>query len=768
MAQSDSEIRQQTAELEEEQIELSGDEAMDEEELEGLVASLIESAQDYIDLQEAPDRVKASNYYQGLPFGNEEDGRSQVVSFDVRDTVSLMLPQIMRTFFGSERVVEFVPRQPEDVVGSEQATDFVNQIVLGQDNPAFSICYNAIKDSLVKRVGVIRVDWERREEVEYEEFTGLDDQGLDAILSGADVEGSQVESYPDPSFVPPPPQPQQFSPDGQPIEQPEIEAPMLHDVVVRQTRVDGSVVLDALPPEEFLIDRRARSVEDSAIVAHRRYLSVSELVQMGYDYDEMLDLAGDEDEFGTNTEYLARHPIANYADSDSSGEANRKVLYIEAYAKVDYDGDGIAEMRRFCCAGTHHALLHHSPVNDLPFIVFNGYPEPHVWKGQSVADLLMDVQKIKSMVLRNMLDSLAKSIHPDTEVVEGQVNKDDVTSNKVGKIIRTRAPGMVRELQKDFSGREAFPMLDYLDQIKEDRTGMSKASMGLNPDALQSSTKAAVSATVAASQAQIELLCRIYAENGMKPLFKKILRLLHTHQDQARMVRLRNQWVPIDPKVWDAGMDVSVNVALGLGTVEERMQMLAGVANKQETILKEQGPENPLVNFKQYHSTLTKMTELSGFKDTQTFWTDPATYQAPEPPPPQPTPDEIFAQAQADKVRADMENDKSRLDLDREIMIRKDDLDRDKLETDLDIKVKELENKYKTTVDQTEMRGMIDKDREMIRMEAQMKQMQMQQAMQPPAPPAPPPQGMPEGLPPMPPNDMSPEQMGPPMEPIPS
>ena len=768
MAQSDSEIRQQTAELEEEQIELSGDEAMDEQELEGLVASLIESAQDYIDLQEAPDRVKASNYYQGLPFGNEEDGRSQVVSFDVRDTVSLMLPQIMRTFFGSERVVEFVPRQPEDVVGSEQATDFVNQIVLGQDNPAFSICYNAIKDSLVKRVGVIRVDWERREEVEYEEFTGLDDQGLDAILSGADVEGSQVESYPDPSFVPPPPQPQQFSPDGQPIEQPEIEAPMLHDVVVRQTRVDGSVVLDALPPEEFLIDRRARSVEDSAIVAHRRYLSVSELVQMGYDYDEMLDLAGDEDEFGTNTEYLARHPIANYADSESSGEANRKVLYIEAYAKVDYDGDGIAEMRRFCCAGTHHALLHHSPVNDLPFIVFNGYPEPHVWKGQSVADLLMDVQKIKSMVLRNMLDSLAKSIHPDTEVVEGQVNKDDVTSNKVGKIIRTRAPGMVRELQKDFSGREAFPMLDYLDQIKEDRTGMSKASMGLNPDDLQSSTKAAVSATVAASQAQIELLCRIYAENGMKPLFKKILRLLHTHQDQARMVRLRNQWVPIDPKVWDAGMDVSVNVALGLGTVEERMQMLSGVANKQETILKEQGPENPLVNFKQYHSTLTKMTELSGFKDTQTFWTDPATYQAPEPPPPQPTPDEIFAQAQADKVRADMENDKSRLDLDREIMIRKDDLDRDKLETDLDIKVKELENKYKTTVDQTEMRGMIDKDREKIRMEAQMQQMQMQQMMQPPAPPAPPPQGMPEGLPPMPPDDMSPEQMGPPMEPIPS
>ena len=763
MAQSDTEIRAQTAELEEEQIELSGDESMKDDELEGIIASLIESATDYIDLQEAPDRVQASDYYNGLPFGNEEDGRSQVVSMDVRDTISLMLPQIMRTFFGSERVVEYVPRQPEDVVSAQQATDFVNQIVLGQDNPAFSICYNAIKDSLVKRIGVIRIDWERREEVSYEEFTGLDDQGLEAVLTDSDKEASSVESYPDPSFQPPPPQEQQFSPDGQPIVQPAMEAPNLHDVVVRQTSIDGNIVLDALPPEEFLIDRRARSVEDSAIVAHRRYLSVSELVQMGYDYEEMLDLAGDEDQFGTNTEFLARHPIANYADSETSGESNRKVLYIEAYAKVDFDGDGISELRRFCCAGNHHKLLHHSPVNELPFIVFNGYPEPHVWKGQSVADLLMDVQKIKSMVMRNMLDSLAKSIHPDTEVVEGQVNTDDVLSNKVGKVIRTRAPGMIRELNKDFSGREAFPMLDYLDSVKEDRTGMSKASMGLNPDALQSSTKAAVSATVAASQAQIELLCRIYAENGMKPLFKKILKLLHSHQDKERMVRLRNEWIPIDPKYWDAGMDVSVNVALGMGTIEERMMMLSGLAAKQEAIIEKQGPENPLVNFKQYHATLTKMTELSGFKDTQTFWTDPATYQAPEPPPPEPSPDEIFAQAQADKVRADMENDKSRLDLDREIMIRKDDLDRDKMETDLDIKVKELENKYKTSVDQTEMKGMIEKDREKIKMDAQMQQMQMQQMMNPPAPP----QGVPEGMP-MSPGDMNPEQMGQPAEPIPS
>ena len=760
---SEAELLSESYELEDEQIRLSGAEPMEEQELEGIIASLIEEAQDHIDLTEAPDRVKASDYYQGKPFGNEEDGRSQVVSYDVRDTISLMMPQIMRTFFGSEKVVEFVPREASDVPTSEQASDYVNQVVLGQDNPAFSVFYNVFKDALIKRVGVVKVDWERKEEVEHEEFTMLDDMGLEALLADPDIEASSVESYPDPDFVPPPPEmlaqaqeQQQVSPNVSPQVPPEVQPPQLHDVVIRRVNSQGQIIVEAIPPEEFLIDRRAKSVEESAIVAHRRYLSVSELTQMGYDFDEMLALAGGEDEFDTNSEYLSRHAVGTFADSSSGGDANRKVLYIESYARVDYDGDGIAELRRFCTAGSHHELLHHSPVNSIPFVLFNGHPEPHKWVGHSVADLTMDIQLIKSSVLRNMLDSLAKSIHPDTWFVEGQVNEDDVLSNKVGKVVRTRGAGLVGEFVKNFSGKEAFPMMDYLDQIKEDRTGMSKASMGLNPDALQSSTKAAVSATVSASQAQIELLCRVFAENGMKPLFKKILKLLNRHQEKTRMVRLRNQWVPIDPRAWDSDMDVSVNVALGLGTTEERMQMLEAISLKQATILNEQGVENPLVTNEQYHNTLTKMTELSGYKDTQSFWTDPATYEPPPPQPPEPTPDEIFAKAQADKVRQDMEIDQSRLSLDREKMVRDDDLARDKMESELEIKVKEMENKYQTTIDQTEIRGRMERDREQIKMEAQ-QMLQQQQAQQ-----------QAQQAPPMPSQDMNPEQMGMPAPPIPN
>ena len=739
MALTDSEVREQTAELEKEQIRLAGDTAMDVTELEGIVAGLIDEAVDYIDLSEAPDRITASDYFNGRPFGNEEDGRSQVVSRDVRDTIALMMPQIMRTFFGTQRVVEYQPRYPEDVPNAEQASDYVNQVVLGTDNPtSFQTFYSIIKDSLIKRVGIAKVDWERREEVEHEEYTGLDDQALQALLSDPDIEGSSIESYPDPDFVAPdtPPPTEGVSPTGEPQVQPQdMEVPMLHDVVIRRLSVEGSVIFEALPPEEFLIDRRAKSVEDATIVAHRRYLTVSELVSMGYNFDEMLDLAGDADEFDTNMEFLSRHPLGSYASSDEGGEANRKVLYIEAYAKVDFSGSGITSLRRFCCAGNHHQLLHHSPVNDIPFVVFSGYPEPHFWRGNSVADLTMDVQLVKSSILRNMLDSLAKAIHPDTAIIEGQVNIDDALSNKVGKLIRMRSAGAVQELNKSFNGKEAFPMLDYMDRMKEDRTGMSKASMGLDPDALQSTEKSAVSATMASSQAQIELLCRVFAENGMKPLFKKILKLLHNHQEKARMVRLRNSWIPIDPRVWDIGMDVSVNVALGMGTTQEKMQMLSGISAKQEKILQEQGATNPFVTNDQYHHTLSKMTELSGFKDVQSFWSNPKDFQPPPPEPPEPTPDEIFATAQADKVRADIELDKQKFGLDQEKMIRDDDLQRDKLDSDVGLKTQEMENKYKTSIDMTEIRGNMEKDREKIRADAQARiqeqQMQMQQMQLP-------------------------------------
>ena len=324
-----------------------------------------------------------------------------------------------------------------------------------------------------------------------------------------------------------------------------------------------------------------------------------------------------------------------------------------------------------------------------------------------------DLQEIKSDILRNTLDSLAQAIHPRTAVVEGQVNIDDVLNNETGAIIRMRAPGMVQPLAMPFVGQAAFPMLEYVDAIKENRTGMSKASMGLDADSLQSSTRAAVSATISASQSRLELTTRVLAE-GMKDMFKLLLKLSVAHQDKARMVRLRNQWVQVDPRTWDASMDVTITTALGTGDLDQKMQMLGMISGKQEQALEKMGPDNPLVTPAQYSNTLRRMVELSGFKDASQFFNAvPADYKPPQKQP-KPTPEEMLAQVQAQSIQADIQKKAAELQLKREEMIRSDDRARDKMDIDKFIALRELELKYGIKMNEVQLNAEINRNRDMM------------------------------------------------------
>jgi hypothetical protein len=316
--------------------------------------------------------------------------------------------------------------------------------------------------------------------------------------------------------------------------------------------------------------------------------------------------------------------------------------------------------------------------------------------------------------MRNTLDSLAQSIHPRTVIVEGQVNIDDALNNETGAIIRARAPNMVQPLVTPFVGQAAFPVLAYLDEIKEGRTGMSKASMGLNPDALQSSTKAAVAATVSASQGRIELTARLMAE-GMRELFKTILFLVTTHQDKPRMIRLRNRWVQIDPRGWDNTMDVNINIGLGNGDTNERIATMMQILAKQESIINQYGLENPVVSPQMYVRTLKKVVELSGFKDASSYFADiPEGWKAP-PAPQKPSPEEVLAQVQAESIRADIQKKAADLELQRQQMIRDDDFRRDQMNQDRLLKQMELELKYNTQVSTAQIVAEQNVNREVVK-----------------------------------------------------
>jgi hypothetical protein len=718
--------------------EMPEGEEMSDEQLQSIVAGEIDDAQSYIDDVISPERAEAGQYYKGEPFGNEEEGRSQVVSMDVRDTVQAIMPSIMRVFFGSSTVVEYAPNGPEDVENAEQATDYVNYC-LTRDNNLFAHSYAWFKDALVRKNGFGKVWWDESETVKTYEIEEMDENAYMVLMSDPEVELREVEvEYSEQEMM---------TPEGIATV---VQMPSYSATVVRKMK-EGRLNVAALPPEELLIDRRAKSMDDFEFIGHRRYMTVSELVQLGYEQDEIENLGYEtQDDFGGNEETFDRNPQATILGAGRTDVASRKVLYIEGYLYVDMDGDGIAELRKVCVGGSAYKLLHNEAVDDHPFFNFCPDPEPHTFFGMSIADVVMDIQRIKSSILRNTLDSLAQSIYPRMGVVEGQASIEDVLNTEVGGIIRMKSQGAVQPFVTPNVSQAAFPMLDYMDQVKESRTGITKASAGLDADALNNATATAVNATVTAAQQHIELICRMFAETGFKSLMSKALSLLVKHHDKPRMVRLRNKWVPIDPRVWDADMDVVVNIALGTGSDQQKMGFLNVIAQKQEMLMQQLGPmNNPLVNFEGYYNTLEQMLAIAGFKDVSQFFQNPQNFQPPQPTPPPPSPEQILAQVQAQSIQADIQKKAAELELQREEMLLKDDRERDKLDADVMLKSAEIEAKYGTAVNTASIEAMMQRDRELLRQQAEVeKAIMAAQAQAAQAAPMQPEMQMPVELPP--------------------
>lgn len=690
----------------------------DDLELQSIVAAEVTDAVSYLDSDLSPERARATEYYRGDLFGNEEEDQSKIVITEVRDTVRAMMPSLLRTIFSSEKMVEFVPREMEDVPMAEQATDYVNYI-LSNDNDGFGVMYSTLKDSLIRKCGIVKTSWEEVEEVHNEQMTGLDSETLAVIEMQENMEIVEITEYDDP--------------DGEPMVagmdeetgEPILESPKLYDVEIKTVTREGKVRVDAVPPEEFILSRNATCLEDSSIVGHRKMATKAELIGLGYTEDEIDEHLASSDELEGNDEKLSRHALTSTQGmaNESNNPAMQEVLYCELYIRYDYDEDGIPELRKICTMGNGYEIVNNEPADFIPFADFPYDPEPHTspLEALSVYDYTSDLQEISSEVMRASLDSLAKTVNPQTGVVEGQVNMDDVIDNS--DVIRMRAPGMVQPFSTPFVGQQAFPMLDRVENLKERRTGMSKASQGLDADAMQSSTKAAVNATISASQGQLEMTSRIVA-NGMKKMFKNILRIVTTHQEKARIIRLRNQWVQMDPTRWDAGMDVSINVMLGTGDVDQRLQMMNLISAKQEQILQTMGPQNPLVTFGQYSQTLHKMVELAGFKDSSTFFNQVPANWTPPPQQPQPTPEQMLAEVQVQSIQADIQKKAAELELEREQMMRKDDRERDQMEIDMYLKAAQIRAEHGAKVDTANIKAMVDRDREAIKQQANFQQPQ--------------------------------------------
>jgi hypothetical protein len=648
---------------------------MDDYQLNSIVTSEIRDSLNHFDSEYSQERIRALDFYLGEPLGNEVEGRSQVISTDVADTIEQIMPNLMRVFTANDQYVRFAARTAEDVERADQITDYVNYVI-NHDNEGYKILNNWFKDALLFRLGVVKYYYEEKEDVTEEEYEDLNEMELSALLANPDYELVGTISE----------QATAFMVDEMTGEEVPIDSSF--SVRVKVKRKSGKIKVANIPPEEFLINRRAVDLEDAHFVAHRTSMTVSDLVAMGYDREVVERHAGTGSDLDLDEERSVRYQdLEANTGIDAADPTLAEVVYYECYMKVDHDDDGIAELRRIVAIGEGGTeIISNEPYDHIPFAVVSPILMPHRLIGRSVYDMTEDLQVIKSTLMRQYLDSVYTSTLPRIAAVEGMVNLDDLLDGTAGGIIRVRQQGMIQPIQGNPVGNEIQPLLGYLDQVKEQRTGQSKASMGLDANALQSTTASAISATVRGAQVKLESYARTMAECGVKQLFKGILHLVTKYDNKARIVRLRNNFVPIDPAEWHSEFDVIVQVGLGTADDEQKIAFLQAIAAKQEQILQTLGANNPVVSLPQYVQTLRSIAEIGGFKDADQFFNSPQQIQQQmQMMQQQPQQDPNAAEMQAEMAKLQQE-----MALKRERMQMEMQLEREKMQAELELRRQEL------------------------------------------------------------------------------
>jgi len=646
---------------------------METNDLKSILQAEIDDAIGFIESETVEQRKQALEAYLRQPYGNEVEGKSSIVTGEVAEAIDGALPSLVRIFTGSDDIVVFEPQGPNDEASAKQATQYCNW-VFSRDNEGVAILHDWFKDALLQKNGIIKAYWEDKEDITKERYFDLSNDELAMLMSDETMEIVEQDTTEFPIF----------DPMGQPVIDP-MGAPVMgatHNVVVQQKKKSGKVTIENVPPEEFLISKKARTIADSPFVAHRQMLTRSTLIAMGFNKDQVESL-----QMGDALAYTPER-VARYAAGEQPYQVQtddpsmQEIEVFECYVKTDIDGKGIASLTQVFYAGNE--ILQDEKGKEIieetdyvPFHSICPIPIPHKFFGNSLADRTVDLQLIKTTITRQMLDNLYLTNNARVVAVEGQVNLDDLLTSTAGGVIRAKSPNAVQQLVVQNVANQAFPMLQYLDTVQSKRTGVSDASQGLDPSILQNVTAAAVASMQQAGAGKIELIARIFAETGVKSLFKGILHLLCKYQDKARMVRMRGEFVEFDPRTWANQYDVSINVGLGAGNRQEQMAMLSMVLAKQEQLIGQYGPANPYVSPAQYRGTLGRMVEIAGFKDSAEFYKaiTPEQDQMLSNPPPQqqqmpPEIQALMARTQAEiqanqaKAQADLQMQQQQMQID--------------------------------------------------------------------------------------------------------
>lgn len=650
------------------------DETSEEQtELQTAISQMITDAVTHSDGVLSKARADAEAFYKGEMPEPGDEGRSKVVMTVLRDTILQMMPSLLRILFGEEAAVEYAPSKADQIDMAQQVTQYVLDVILQQDNSGFLVYHDWFKDALIKRVGVVKV-WpdngtERRSfSLLYQTY----DQAK--ILASDDT--IDIDEM----------RPCEKAPPGSD----------LWDIDYTQTQHWNRIRVACIPPEEYIYTKGARSTDNSPhipgvaeFVGHRTHLSRSQLRAMDISEADIEAHAFPDANLAENPEATERESDDVSLSDDTNREESRKALFVEGYALLALDGDnGIARLYKVNCLGpAHHIVGEPEPCARRPFAVICPDPTPHSVEGSGVSDYTMDLQNIMSFIWRAMLDSLVLALNPRIAYVEGEVSLEDILNVELAAPIRTRsAPANALQIiDHPFVGAAALPVIDALKQVLKNRVGVDDASSGLDPGALQSTTAMAVAATQSKAQESLEKIARVFAETGIKHMFRMILELMVENPDAERMVKINGKYTPLDPRAWEANLGVRVNVAIGAGTIAERVGALQESVASMEALIPVIGPENPAFSLKQIVEHKQRILKLRGFADAALMWGNP-DYQPPKEDPNKQDPNMLIAQAEVKKAEADVFKKQA----DVEITAQKNELEQLRKNEDLELKRKEM------------------------------------------------------------------------------
>jgi len=564
------------------------------------------------------ERADALDQYLGRPYGDEQEGRSQVVMRDVHDTIEWLKPSLMKVFTSGDEVCEFRPEGPEDEPQAKQETEYVN-FVLTQKNQGFLILHDWFHDALVQKTGYVVVQYETEDISQRETYRGLTDDEFALLTRNKEVEIVEHEEGLDEM--------------GQ----------KYHSCVIKAIKQYGCVRIRNIPPERVLIavDWPDLDLQQCPFVEIIEYKTVSELRSEGYEVEDNIS----DDSTQTDDGWLETRRSVTYDgglehEDIEADAATRRLRTRKVWIRFDADGDGIAELHRMVVVG--RTILEDEEDDLIPVAALTPQRMPHEHYGMSAADMVADLQRIRTTLVRGYLDNMYLANNGRSAIDENRVNISDLLVSRPGGIVRINGDPStaIVPLQHVQQGPAILQAIEYVDSVRENRTGVTRYNQGLDADSLNK-TATGVNQIMQAAQQRIEMIARMFAETGVRSLMVIIHAVSLKHTRQVEMMKLRNQWVPVDPRTWKTRRDMTVSVGLGTGNKDQMLAHLQMIWQMQMA-----GMPMGIANPQNLYETAAKITQNAGFKHSEPYWQNPA--QSP-PMPPQPSPEQIKAEAESQK-----------------------------------------------------------------------------------------------------------------------